>query len=174
MKIRIVIGITLVLVIAAAILLAQINIGKAEIIRFKNGLSINTLKPFYLEIETIMNTIGPEKAKEFNTGLSLILFKNAAVVNDCVIQNTANSPGLLPAFMTKACDLAASLVSQFCNLEAVSNQHKDLCNNTVVTDYLNQRHLSPHEQSQLAWDLFKMGNIYPTNRNNTAAIAALH
>ena len=42
----------------------QTSMSKAEIITFKNGLSINTSRPFDQEMEKTMNTIGPEKAKE--------------------------------------------------------------------------------------------------------------
>ena len=53
---------TLIIVIIMSI---QISMSKAEIITFKNGLSINTSRPFNQEMEKTMNTIGPEKAKEF-------------------------------------------------------------------------------------------------------------
>jgi len=143
---------------------------KAEIITFKNGLSINTSRPFDQEIEKTMNIIGPEKAKEFNRGLSTILFKNEASVNDCITQNTPNSPNLLPIFMTKACDLAASLVTQFCQVQIINDQHKDLCNNFLITNYLHQRRLDEKEQNELAWILFNMGNIYSMNQNNNTIV----
>lgn len=158
---------TLIIVIIMSI---QTSMSKAEIITFKNGLSINTSRPFNQEMEKTMNTIGPEKAKEFSTGLSTILFKNEASVNDCITQNTPNSPDLVSIFMTKACDLAASLVTQFCQIQAINDQHKDLCNNFLITNYLHQRNLSEKQQNQLAWILFNMGNIYSMNRNNNTTI----
>jgi hypothetical protein len=154
---------TLIVVIVISV---QTNISMAEIITFKNGLSINTSRPFDQEIEKTMNAIGSEKAKEFNTGLSTILFKNEAAVNDCIIQNTPNSSNLISIFMTKACDLAASLVTQFCHIQIINDQHKDLCNNYLITNYLYQRRLDEKEQNQLAWILFNMGNTNPMNQNN--------
>ncbi|MGN6346330.1 MAG: hypothetical protein ACTHME_01375 [Candidatus Nitrosocosmicus sp.] len=158
---------TLIVVIVISI---QTNTSMAEIITFKNGLSINTSRAFDQEMEKTMKAIGPEKAKEFNTGLSTILFKNEASVNDCITQNTPNSSNLISIFMTKACDLAASLVTQFCQIQIINDQHKDLCNNYLITNYLHQRRLDEKEQNQLAWILFNMGNTYSTNRNNTTII----
>ena len=154
---------TLIVVIVISI---QTNTSMAEIITFKNGLSINTSRAFDQEMKKTMNVIGPEKAKEFNTGLSTILFKNEASVNDCITQNTPNSSNLISIFMTKACDLAASLVTQFCQIQIINDQHKDLCNNYLITNYLHQRRLDEKEQNQLAWILFNMGNTNPMNQNN--------
>jgi hypothetical protein len=158
---------TLIVVIVISI---QTNTSMAEIITFKNGLSINTSRAFDQEMEKTMKAIGPEKAKEFNTGLSTILFKNEASVNDCITQNTPNSSNLISIFMTKACDLAASLVTQFCQIQIINDQHKDLCNNYLITNYLHQRRLDEKEQNQLAWILFNMGNTYSTYRNNNTII----
>ena len=158
---------TLIVVIVISV---QTNISMAEIITFKNGLSINTSRAFDQEMEKTMKAIGPEKAKEFNTGLSTILFKNEASVNDCITQNTPNSSNLISIFMTKACDLAASLVTQFCQIQIINDQHKDLCNNYLITNYLHQRRLDEKEQNQLAWILFNMGNTYSTYRNNNTII----
>jgi hypothetical protein len=158
---------TLIVVIIISI---QTNTSMAEIITFKNGLSINTSRAFDQEMEKTMKAIGPEKAKEFNTGLSTILFKNEASVNDCITQNTPNSSNLISIFMTKACDLAASLVTQFCQIQIINDQHKDLCNNYLITNYLHQRRLDEKEQNQLAWILFNMGNTYSTYRNNNTII----
>lgn len=158
---------TLIMAITTSI---ETCMSKAEIIAFKNGLSINTSRPFNQEMEKTMNTIGPEKAKEFSMGLSTILFKNEASVNDCITQNTSNSPNLVSIFMTKACDLAASLVTQFCQIQTINDQHKDLCNNFLITNYLHQRNLGKEQQNQLAWILFNMGNIYSMNRNNNTMI----
>jgi hypothetical protein len=165
--------VTLILVIITAIMLIQTNTSRAEIITFKNGFSINTDRPFDQQIEKTLSIIGPLKAKEFIAGLSGILFQNEAAVNNCVIQNTPNSPGLISAFMTKACDLAASLVTQFCQIQAISDEHKDLCNNIVVIHYLNQRQLSGKQQNQLAWILFNMDSVYPTNRNKNMTARVL-
>jgi hypothetical protein len=107
-----------------------------------------------------MNIMGPEKAKEFNTGLSGILFKDEAAANDCVTQNTPSSPGLVPSFLTKACDLAASLVTQFCKIPSINNYHKDLSTNLVVTQYVNQRQLNEKQQNQLAGYYLEWVNIH--------------
>jgi hypothetical protein len=72
--------------------------------------------------------------------------------------------------MTKACDLAASLVTQFCQTQIINDQHKDLCNNYLITNYLHQRRLDEKEQNQLAWILFNMDNTYSTYRNNNTII----
>jgi hypothetical protein len=156
--------------IVVIVILIQTNTSMAEIITFKNGLSINTSRSFDQEMEKTMKAIGPEKAKEFNTGLSTILFKNEASVNDCITQNTPNSSNLISIFMTKACDLAASLVTQFCQTQIINDQHKDLCNNYLITNYLHQRRLDEKEQNQLAWILFNMDNTYSTYRNNNTII----
>ncbi|HEY7572460.1 MAG TPA: hypothetical protein VH796_13930 [Nitrososphaeraceae archaeon] len=166
-------GRVLILIFALIVVIVisiQTNTSLAEIITFKNGLSINTSRPFDQEMKKTMNAIGPEKAKEFNTGLSTILFKNEASVNDCITQNTPKSSNLISIFMTKACDLAASLVTQFCQIQIINDQHKDLCNNYLITNYLHQRRLDEKEQNQLAWILFNMGNTYPTNRNNNTIV----
>jgi hypothetical protein len=132
-----------------------------------NNMTLDTNKPFDHEFAKVMdNPI--VKTKEGKAAFANMLFKEEAVVDNCVTQNTSNSTALLPLMMTKICDAAASFVTQFCQISSVNSDHPDLCNNQVVKNYISQRQLVDETlQNQLAWGMLKFAMSMNKNQTNS-------